>query len=335
MEKYILGYLICFLSAFALSFLISPLILRELKKLKAGQTILHYVDNHAGKQGTPTMGGIIFILSASIISLIYIWDIKSIGSIAVFVALSYGLLGFLDDFIKVKHKQNEGLKAYQKIIGQAGIAIIVTIFCYNNQFIGSKILIPFYKGEIDIKWWVCPLCMFMFIGVTNAVNLTDGLDGLVSKTGSVNFFVFLVAGLLLLWQSVEDGNTLLTKSLDSMNFFISAYLGALLCFVWHNSNPAKVFMGDTGSLALGGALCCCAVFLRNPILLAIVGIMYVVTCISVIIQVVYYKITKKRVFLMAPLHHHLEKKGIHESKIVTYYTLITIFMGVIAVIGCL
>lgn len=326
-------FLLCFLSACLLAMVITPLCLNLLKKLKAGQTILHYVDAHKSKEGTPTMGGIIFLLPMAIVGLLFIGNLTSMGSICIYVTLSYGLLGFLDDFIKIKNKQNEGLKAYQKIIGQAGIAIIVSLYCWKNASIGSSIVIPFLEKTINLQWWYLPLCMLAFIAMSNAVNLTDGLDGLVSKTSGVNIFVYCLIFYLIFDEACVQGDYFEQKNMQSMLFFATSLLGGIVGFAWVNSFPAKVFMGDTGSLALGGALCCCAVFIKNPLLLGLIGIMYILSCISVVVQVVYFKATKKRVFLMAPLHHHFEKKGIKESKIVSCYTIITIIFGIIALMS--
>lgn len=326
-------FLLCFCLSYFVCLISSPLFMKLLNRLRAKQTILHYVESHHSKNGTPTMGGIIFLFSTTIVSSCFIWDTFALGSIAIAVTFCYALVGLLDDYIKIKNKQNEGLKAYQKIIGQLGIAIIVTIYCYTSPMVGTQIYLPFSQKAFEIGWWYIPLCLLLFIGTTNAVNLTDGLDGLVGKTSAVSFGVLAVAVFLMLQQAIDNGQTLEIKQLESVEYFIAAFLGGLLGFLWLNSYPAKVFMGDTGSLAVGGALACIAAFIKNPLILIIVGIMYVVSSISVIIQVIYFKFTKKRIFLMAPFHHHLEKKGIKESKIVSYYTIITIIFGAIAIIS--
>lgn len=331
--------LICaFFTAFAFNFLLMPLITKLMKRLKAGQSILRYVDNHESKEGTPTMGGIGFIITGSLITFLFCrFDLKSasLGQICVAVTLSFGLLGFLDDFIKIKFKRNEGLKAYQKVIGQLGIAIITTVFAYRNAFIGSQIYIPFTHIQVDLSWWFIPLCIIVYIAVTNAVNLTDGLDGLVAKTSTVCFMAFLVITMIMLAQAQSLGQTIYAQELNSMGYYLSAMIGAILAFIWSNANPASIFMGDTGSLAIGAGLACAAIFLQNILILLILGIMYIVSCISVIIQVISFKLFKKRVFLMSPYHHHLQYKGIKESKIVTYYTIITIIAAVIAVMSYL
>lgn len=331
--------LICaFFIAFAFNFLLMPLITKLMKRLKAGQSILRYVDNHESKEGTPTMGGIGFILSASLITFLFCYfDLQSakLGQICVAVTLSFGLLGFLDDFIKIKFKRNEGLKAYQKVIGQLGIAIIITIFAYNNPFVGSEIYIPFTSIQVNMSWWFIPFCIIVYIAVTNAVNLTDGLDGLVAKTSTVCFTAFFVITMIMMTRASDLGQTVYAQELNSIGYYLATMIGAILAFVWSNANPASIFMGDTGSLAIGAGIASAGIFLQNPLILLILGIMYILSCISVIIQVISFKLFKKRVFLMSPYHHHLQYKGIKESKIVSYYTIITILAAVVTVISYL
>lgn len=324
--EYLSVVLITFFVCFALCF---PTVYFA-KKLKAGQTVLHYVDKHEGKSGTPTMGGVGFLLAVSIVTLIFCNEKMAV--VALCVSLGYGLVGFLDDFIKIKLKRNLGLKAYQKIIGQAGIAIFVTAFCYLSTDIGSKMFIPFVDTPIDIGFWFIPFCFIVCIAVTNSVNLTDGLDGLVAHTSCVYFLVFGIIIAIMSYQSAYDGLTFYANQLSSLSSFCFIYFGAMLAFSLFNSNPAKIFMGDTGSLAIGGACTCVALFSQNAIFIPLVGIMYVVSCISVILQVLYFKRTKKRIFLMAPYHHHLEYKGLKECKIVSLYTVVTIIAGCIAIL---
>lgn len=311
--------------------IVSPLVNKLMTKLKVRQTILKYVDKHEGKLGTPTMGGISFLISTCVTCLVFCWTEHKIGIVAMCVTLAYGMVGFLDDFIKVWHRENQGLKAYQKIVGQVGIAVIVTIFCYKE--IGSDIVLPFLGKSVNLKWWYIPFAMVVFIAMTNGVNLTDGLDGLAGSTSAVIFAFWLVVSWISMMTCYDMGDIVQRKYNLSLCYFTASMLGAVLGFVWQNAYPAKIFMGDTGSLALGGAMACMGLFSKNPLILLIVGIMYVVSCISVIVQVVYFKITGKRVFLMAPFHHHLEYKGHKESKIVAYYTIITLMACVVALIG--
>ena len=322
-------------SAFAIAALIAYPVLTLMRKLKAGQTVLVYVDKHSGKSGTPTMGGVIFIAAAILTCAIYGGLDSSLCAVACAVTAAYGLLGFLDDFIKVRYKHNQGLKAYQKVIGQAGIAVLVTLFCYRNKYVAATVCLPFTSEVWDMGWAFIPFTMILFIGVTNAVNLTDGLDGLVAKCAASNFVVLTLLCAYMLAVTVPEGDILMREQVRSVGLFCAAFAGALCAFIWLNAFPASIFMGDTGSLALGGALACAAVFLKKPFLLVFIGIMYAVSCISVIVQVAVYKLKGRRVFLMAPFHHHLEYKGIKESKIVTYYTLITCVFGVIGLISCM
>lgn len=317
--------------SFVIAMIIAPFVIKLMARLKANQPLLQYVELHKSKSGTPTMGGIIFILPAFVVTLIFA-RFEKLSLIAALTMAAYGLLGFLDDFIKVRLRQNLGLKAYQKIIGQAGIGIIVTLFCYYNRFIGSTINIPFTDIVIELGWWYIPFTFLIYIALTNAVNLTDGLDGLASSVSLVYIGAFIAIIFFALKDAEQSGSTLVAKEYSSLLYFAGSVFGGLLAFLWVNSYPASVFMGDTGSLALGGVCSTLAVFSKNPFIILILGIMYVVSCISVIIQVVYFKVSKgKRIFLMAPFHHHLQSKGISESKIVTFYTIITLIAALVSI----
>lgn len=316
--------IVSFILTFLFAMVISSMVIWLIKKIGIKQTTLSYVEKHKQKDGTPTMGGIIFIIPITLISLIYIKSVSLVGAIAVFVTLAYGLIGFIDDYLKVRFSHNLGLKAYQKIIAQAAIGIIVSIYAYMHNSIGSVVFVPFFNISFDLKWAYIPFAFFIFIATTNSVNLTDGLDGLATKTAIAYFSSFM---LILLIQNFKDPS----EDIQSLIYFSSCMVGGLFAFLWQNAYPAKVFMGDTGSLALGGGVACVALFSKNPFLIVIIGIMYVLSSISVIMQVIFFKTTGKRIFKMAPLHHHLEYKGIKESKIVSYYTIITIFFGVLCI----
>lgn len=316
-------FIICFLLAFFLGLLIAPVIIKVIKKLKAKQTILFYVEAHKQKNGTPTLGGLIFLFSGAVVFLCFKSGSSSLALMALFVFLSYGILGFLDDFIKIKTHKNMGLKAYQKIIGQSGIAILVSIFVYKNAFLGTTINI-FNLTQVDIGFFIIPLIIFSLIAMTNSANLTDGLDGLC---GGVSFVCLICVSVLCLItkdsQMFLGQNLLYEQEMNNLALFGICIAGGVLAFLCFNAYPAKIFMGDTGSLSLGGAICIIASFCKQELLLVLICVMFVLSAISVILQVAYFKKTKKRIFLMAPLHHHFEIKGMHETKIVAIYIITT------------
>ena len=323
------------LFAFIVSFLVtvcfSPLAISMIKKLKAKQTILHYVKEHSQKQGTPTMGGIIFILPCFVISLFFFKTDFALAIISLAVMLSFGLLGFLDDFIKIRYQQNLGLRAYQKIIGQVGISLVIAIFAYKTNLVGSTLFIPFGDGQvIDFGAWIIPFNVFVFLALVNSVNLIDGLDGLCGGVSMVNFISFAVV-VMLIMPSLSGAVLTEFGNLSIICFVIA---GCLLAYFLFNCFPAKIFMGDTGSLALGGLLCSIAVFTRTTLYIPLIGFMYVLTAVSDVIQVLHYKRTKKRIFLMAPLHHHFQMSGVNENRITIIYIVTTmlISIGTIALI---
>lgn len=330
-----LKMILAVITALVTGLIISPLVIRVMKALKAGQPILEYVDKHEGKSGTPTMGGLIFLIPAAITTIIFSVGGERSGIVAMAVTLSYGGVGLLDDFLKVKLRRNMGLRAYQKVIGQVGIAVIATVYCYKNFYIGTQVSVPFTDLTVDLQWWYIPLCLLVYLATTNAVNLTDGLDGLVAKSSSVNFLFLALIIYALYFDANLMGQTFYAKHLESLGYFTAAMLGGMLAFLWQNNYPAKIFMGDTGSLATGGALACIALFSSQPFILLFVGIMYIVSCISVIMQVISFKVRKKRIFLIAPYHHHLEYKGVHENRITGFYALITFLMSGVALISVL
>lgn len=313
-------FLLCGLFSLFFASIIAPVVLWFCRKLKASQTILHYVDKHANKQGTPTMGGLIFILTL-LFSSFFLFEYSSfLAWFAIAITLAYALLGFLDDFIKVHYHHNEGLKPYQKIVGQVGIALIVAIYVYMT----GRTSLTFFAWTFDIGFWIIPLVIVVLVATTNAVNLTDGLDGLA---GGVSFVYVLVFGVILaLTGSVENSN---------LAMLCFGMCGGILGFLLLNFYPAKIFMGDTGSLALGGFIAVVAVLSGLELLLPIMGIMFVLSAVSDIIQVLHYKRTKKRIFLMAPLHHHFEQKGVHENKIVFVYIVVTATLSLAVLAGVL
>ena len=312
-----LEFFLVFLVGLALAVILGVPILKLCKKFHLSQTILHYVDKHAGKSGTPTMGGWIFIIASCLASAIFLRGEVYTPILILLTMLGYGILGFLDDFIKIKYHKNEGLKPYQKIIGQVALALILAIFAYFN--VGSEI--DLFGLKLDLGIFIIPFIVFFYVAVTNAVNLTDGLDGLATGvSGSYLFFFGIILALL---------------GFQNYSIISFALLGSLVGFFLFNCFPAKIFMGDTGSLALGGAIASLAVFSGLELIMPIIGILFVLTVISDILQVGYYKKTHKRIFKMAPLHHHFEQSGVHENRIVAVYIVITIVCGVGTLIGYL
>ncbi len=307
-----------------------------MKKIKAGQPILKYVELHKGKSGTPTMGGIIFIAAAVIATMIFGGSGLTLGKAAALIMTAFALLGFTDDFLKIRLKKNEGLKAWQKLIFQLIIAGIVAWYCYENPYIGTTVNLPFTEKTVELAWFSPILTVLVVVATVNAVNLTDGLDGLATGTGLYYFLTFAIVTVIMITNAEYQKNLGYSEQLQSLLYFETAVIGGLLVFFTINSNPANIFMGDTGSLALGGAAATVAVFGKNPFLVLIVGIMYAVSCITVIVQVFWFKVSGgKRVFLMAPLHHHLQMKGLSENKIVSLYSVVTFVAGVICIIGVL
>lgn len=324
--------LLTFICAFFIGMVIAPPLIALIKKYKARQTILSYVEQHKAKEGVPTMGGVIFLLAALISCFVFWTGERKLAFIALIVTLSYGIVGGLDDVIKVVFKRNLGLKAYQKIISQSAIAALATIYAYNNSYVGSEIAIPAFNISVNLHWGYIPLSFMVYIATTNCVNLTDGLDGLAGSVVSVYMAVFFAALAIVYENAVDMGHTFYAQEIYNVMIFVAALVGGLAAFLWFNSHRARVFMGDTGSLALGGACAVIPLYLKNPLLILIVGIMFVASGISVIVQVVSFKLRKKRVFLMAPLHHHLEMRGYNESKIVSCYALITAIAGAVGLI---
>ncbi len=327
--------LLAFLLTFLISVALAPLVIKLTKKVGAKQEILEYVTAHKEKSGTSTMGGLIFILPAVCVSAILCSGQASMTIVALGVFVGYALLGFLDDFIKVYTHKNLGLKAYQKIIGQLGIAVIVGVYMYFYSPQGANLFVPFYR-IVNIDWWIIPFVIFVFLAMTNATNLTDGLDGLA---GSTSFVILLgiTAVILITSNSLasEGGNLVLCGELNNLAILGVATAGGVLAFLCYNSYPARIFMGDTGSLGLGGLITCLAVFSGWTLLLPLMCAVFVASAVSVLVQVLHYKRTKKRIFLMAPLHHHFEKKGVFETKIVAIYTIITIFCCILAIVLCI
>lgn len=321
-------YLISFLVAFAASALIGRFLIPWLRALKAGQSIKEIGPVwHMAKQGTPTMGGIMFIAGIFIAILVTGWKDFSqgrFGALFVFLfALVFGVIGFLDDFMKVKYHKNEGLTAPQKFLLQLAAAIVFTVLLRYTGYLTPDLYIPFFNVSFQLPWAVYMVfAAFVIVATVNAVNLTDGVDGLATGvTLPVALFYLVVS---LMWKVTD------------LSILAAALVGGLCAFLIYNFHPAKVFMGDTGSLFLGGTVCGLAFALDIPLIIVLVGVIYLLETLSDIIQVTYFKLTHgKRIFRMAPLHHHFEMGGWSEEKLFTVFTLVTVVCCVLAYFGVL
>lgn len=306
--------------SFLLSVILSPIFIPFLRRLKFGQSIREEgPKSHQKKSGTPTMGGIMILLSIIVSTVVITWKYLSFTPelyLLLFVTFGYGLLGFIDDFIKVAMKRNLGLTSKQKLIGQVIIAIIFYIGLRMIDF-STVIAIPATDLSIDIGWFYLLFIIFMLVGASNAVNLTDGLDGLLAGTGAIAFGAFAI----LAWNA----------EMIHIAIFCAAIVGAVLGFLVFNAHPAKVFMGDTGSLALGGAIAAVAILTKLEILLVIIGGVFVIETLSVIIQVISFKTRGKRIFKMSPLHHHYELSGWSEWRVVVTFWLVGMIFAVIGI----
>ncbi|MCI8422466.1 MAG: phospho-N-acetylmuramoyl-pentapeptide-transferase [Lawsonibacter sp.] len=315
-------YILSFIVAFGVAAIAGQILIPVLRRLKAGQSIRADGPTwHMSKQGTPTMGGLMFILAIGVAVLVSGWggqELKGRNHLYVFLfALVFGVIGFLDDFQKLRHHANEGLTAPQKFLLQLSAAIAFTVLLRGEGYLTPNLYIPFLNRELVLPWVVYMVfAAFVMVGTVNAVNLTDGIDGLATGvTIPVALFYMAVSA----WYGRND-----------VAVVAAALAGGLSAFLIYNFHPAKVFMGDTGSLFLGGMVCGLAFALNIPLVLPIVGLVYVAEVLSDIIQVTYFKATHgKRFFRMAPLHHHLEMGGWSETK------LFCVFSGITLVLCCL
>ena len=317
MQRLIWAVIVSFLIALALG----PVIIPWLKKMKFGQTIYDLgPESHKVKQGVPTMGGVIFAIPMVIVPLVFSfpesrWDFLPVALISM---LGFGLIGFVDDFIKIKMKRSLGLTPMQKIIPQVILSLAISIWAYFNPEIGSKLIVPFTSIEWDLGWFYIPVMTFIMVGVVNSANLLDGLDGLLSGCGLIDFITMALICMLLGLSGTQAGN------MRNLMIFCGAAAGALLGFLRYNSHPASVFMGDVGSFFIGGALMGVCLLTRLSLLLPIIALAMMMSSISDIIQIGYFKLTHgKRVFRMAPLHHHFELGGMPETKVVAMYMIVT------------
>ena len=320
-----LRILLTVLASFAFTGVIGYFLLPVLRALKAGQSIREVGPTwHNSKAGTPMMGGLMFIFSAVLCVLLSIPAVDDYSLYFVMIlSLSFGLIGFLDDFFKAKFKRNLGLTSLQKAMLQMAVSAIFLYALYKHGAMSSSLYIPFFNVSFKIHPLLYILfSMFIMVGCVNAVNLTDGVDGLCASVTIPVMIFFTVAAAALKRYSLA--------------VFPAALVGGLACYLFFNWHPAKVFMGDTGSLFLGGAVCAIAYALDMPLILLLVGFIYVVETVSVILQVAYFKLTHgKRLFKMAPIHHHFEMCGWKEEKIVLVFSGICAVMCILAWISIL
>ncbi len=320
------------LTALFISFIVGPWLIRRLAELKMGQPIREVGPDHRAKEGTPTMGGLLILLS--LVVSVLLWSELDGRFVWILVGLTvgYGFLGFLDDYTKVTEGDSAGLSVRNKLVWQTTMALGAAVAIYTAPSFEPILAVPFFKNVApNVGWGFIPIAAFVIVATSNAVNLTDGLDGLAIGP------VMIAAGTFLI-LSYAAGNLVIADYLaieyvsgaGQLAIFCGALVGGGLGFLWFNASPAQLFMGDVGSLALGGALGTIAVLIHQELLLAIVGGIFVVETLSVIIQVASFKLTGRRVFLMAPIHHHYEKLGWPEQKIVVRFWIVSIILGLVA-----
>ena len=321
------------LTALIIAIIVGPWFIRMLKRLKFGQYIQDDVKTHLEKAGTPTMGGVLiaFALLVSValwadLTNPYVW-------LTVFVFTGFGVIGFLDDYLKILRKNNKGLSARAKFLGQVVVATVAMGILVLLPAYSTELAVPFFKNFTpDLGWMYLPFAVCVMVGTSNGVNLTDGLDGLAigpTIVAGICFGVFIyVAGNAAIASYLQVANV---PGVGEVAVFCGALVGASMGFLWFNAYPAQVFMGDVGSLSLGGVLGFLSVLCKQELLLLIVGGLFVVETLSVIIQVGYFKVTGgKRLFRMAPLHHHFELQGLPESKIIIRFWITSALLGLAA-----
>lgn len=333
MDPILLKILVAAVVAFVISAVIGKFLVPALRRWKAGQSIKEDGPTwHMSKQGTPTMGGLMFILATIIVVLVFNGPAILSGdwtSVIVLVfALVFGAIGFLDDYAKIKKKENTGLTAGQKFLLQLAAAILFIVLLRKCGILSPNLYVPFFGVELHLPWVVYLIFAVLVItGTVNAVNITDGLDGLSSSV-TLPVCAFFAAAFGWAWVKWQQSGT------AGMAVFAAALFGGLVGFLLYNHYPAKVFMGDTGSLFLGGAVCGMVFALDMPLILILVGIIYIIETLSDIIQVTYFKATHgKRIFRMAPLHHHLEMGGWNEKKVVFVFASISLVFCILAFFG--
>jgi phospho-N-acetylmuramoyl-pentapeptide-transferase len=322
------------LTALIISMVVGSWFIRKLKKLQIGQTVREEgPKSHFSKNGTPTMGGLMIIFSTLTATLLwaelnnpYIW-------LMVLVTLGFGLIGFLDDYLKVIKKHNQGLSGKAKLVGQTLVALVPAIWLYVSPTFDTTLTVPFFKQfQPDLGILFIPFAVFVIVGSANAVNLTDGLDGLAIGPVTIAAAFYMI--FCYLGGNIKIAAYLqipYVRGVGELSIFLGALVGAGVGFLWYNAYPAQVFMGDVGALALGGVLGTVALATKQEILLAIVGGLFVVEALSVILQVGFFKVSNgRRIFRMAPLHHHFELMGWPEPKVIVRFWIIAIILGLVS-----
>jgi phospho-N-acetylmuramoyl-pentapeptide-transferase len=320
------------LTALFISFLVGPGLIRALSRQRVGQPIREVGPAHQSKAGTPTMGGLLILLS--LLVSVLLWSNLDDRGVWILIGLTsaYGLLGFIDDFAKVRAGSSAGISARAKLFWQTLLAFLVALAIYTQPDFNAQLSVPFFKNFTPhLGWLYVPLATFIIVAASNAVNLTDGLDGLAIGPVMISAGTFLILAYVAGHAEIAEYLAIpFVPNSGHLAIFCGALIGGGLGFLWFNAPPAQLFMGDVGSLALGGALGTLAVLIRQEILLAVVGGVFVVEALSVIIQVASFKLRGKRVFLMAPIHHHFEKQGWAEQKIVVRFWIVSAILGLIA-----
>ncbi|MCP3872084.1 MAG: phospho-N-acetylmuramoyl-pentapeptide-transferase [Desulfobacteraceae bacterium] len=322
------------LTAFLICFLFGPLVIRKLSQMQIGQIIqTDGPQSHLGKQGTPTMGGVLILFSIFVTTVIWADITNHYVNILLLALILFGFIGFIDDYLMQVKKRNMGFTAKGKFLIQVLFALVIGYLIYKCPDFDSTLTIPFFKDiSPDLGIWYIPFASLVIVGTSNAVNLTDGLDGLAIGP-------YIVASVTYMFFAYVAGHTQIAEylhvrhiaSAGEISVICGTLAGAGLGFLWFNAHPAQVFMGDSGSIPLGAILGTIAVITKQEILLLIVGGLFVIEALSVIIQVSYFKLTKgKRVFRMAPLHHHFELKGWHESKVIVRFWIVSITLALIS-----
>ena len=319
------------LAAFAMAIVLGPIVIPWLKKLKLGKVMYELGPDHAAKAGTPQMGGIIFALPALVATAAFSykgrgWDFLPMALVS---ALGFGLIGFIDDFLKVHRHASEGLTPKQKLAPQIILSIGLSVWAYLHPLIGPKLIVPFFNVEWNLGIFYIPVMVFILVGTVNSANLLDGLDGLL---GGCSLFDFVTMALICVAMAAADP----AKAGNLLNIAVlaGAMCGGLIGFLRYNAHPARVFMGDVGSFFIGGALVGMTLVTRLSLLLPIIALAMVLSSVSDLIQFAYFRATHgKRFFKMAPLHHHFEKCGMPETSIVAMYYIATVVLCLLALLG--